>query len=60
MADMENYTKVKVINYVKQGIENGTMIPRQAKKFARIIARQGIILVKLLFLGVLILKEMKF
>ena len=38
---MENYTKVEVTRYVKQGIENGTMVPRQAEKFARIIARQG-------------------
>ena len=38
---MENYTKVEVTNYVKQGIENGTMVPRQAEKFARITARQG-------------------
>lgn len=38
---MEGYTKVEVTNYVKQGIENGTMIPREAAKFARIIARQG-------------------
>ena len=38
---MENYIKVEVNHYVKQGIENGTMIPRQAEKFARIIARQG-------------------
>ena len=36
-----DYTKVEVVKYVKQGIENGTMIPRQAEKFARIIARQG-------------------
>ncbi len=38
---MGEYTKVEVSSYVKQGIENGTMIPRQAEKFARIIARQG-------------------
>ena len=38
---MENYTKVDVTEYVKQGIANGTMEPRQAEKFARIIARQG-------------------
>jgi len=38
---MENYTKVNVTEYVKQGIANGTMEPRQAEKFARIIARQG-------------------
>ena len=38
---MDEYKKVEVASYVKQGIENRTMIPRQAKKFARIIARQG-------------------
>lgn len=38
---MENYIKVDVTNYVKNGIENGTLIPRQAEKFARIMARQG-------------------
>ena len=38
---MENYKKVNVTEYVKQGITNGTMEPRQAEKFARIIARQG-------------------
>ena len=38
---MEEYIKVNVNNYVKQGIENGTMIPREAEKFARIIAKQG-------------------
>ena len=38
---MDNYTKVEVTSYVKQGIENGTMVPRQPEKFARIIARQG-------------------
>lgn len=40
---MEDYIKVEVTSYVKQGIENGTMIPIQAEKFARIIARQGIV-----------------
>ena len=43
---MKNYTKVEVTSYVKQGIENGTLvprklIPREAEKFARITARQG-------------------
>ena len=38
---MANYTKVEVTSYVKQGIESGIMLPRQARKFARIIARQG-------------------
>lgn len=40
---MENYIKVEVTSYVKQGIENGTMVPRQAEKYARIIARQGVL-----------------
>lgn len=40
---MEDYTKVEVVSYVKQGIENGTMVPRQAKKTARIVARPGIV-----------------
>lgn len=38
---MENFIKVDVTSYVKQGIENGTLIPRQAEKFSRITARQG-------------------
>ena len=38
---MEDYIKVDVASYVKQGIENGSMIPKQAEKFARIMARQG-------------------
>ena len=38
---MEGYTKVDVTSYVRQGIANGFMEPRQAEKFARIIARQG-------------------
>ena len=38
---MEEYTKVEVTRYVKQGIESGTMMPRYAKKFSKIIARQG-------------------
>ena len=36
-----DYIKVEVLSYVKQGIENGTMVPRRAEKVARIIARQG-------------------
>ena len=38
---MEDYKKVEVASYVKNGIENGDMIPRTAVKFARIMARQG-------------------
>lgn len=38
---MSEYIKVDKIEYVKHGIENGSMIPREAEKFARIIAKQG-------------------
>lgn len=38
---MENYTKVEITKYIKEGIENGTMTPKEAEKFARIVARQG-------------------
>ena len=38
--NMKNYTKLEVTSYVKQGLESSIMIPRQAEKFARIIARQ--------------------
>ena len=38
---MEDFKKVDVVSYVKEGIENGTMVPRKAEKFARIAARQG-------------------
>lgn len=38
---MENYIKINVIKYVRDGIENGTLIPFKAQKYARIIARQG-------------------
>ncbi len=41
---MENdYIKVEVEKYVKEGIEKGIMTPIQAEKFARIIARKGIV-----------------
>ncbi len=40
---MENYVEVEIASYVKQGIEDGTMVPIQAEKFARIIARQGVV-----------------
>lgn len=39
---MENYIKVDVTKYVKQGIENGTMKLLQAEEVSRIIVRQGI------------------
>lgn len=38
---MDNYTKVDVHQYVDMGIKNGTMIPKEAEKFARIVAKQG-------------------
>lgn len=38
---MNEFQKVDVVHYVKKGIENGTLIPRQAEKFARIMAKQG-------------------
>ena len=39
---MENYKKVNIYEYVKEGLEKGTMIPFQAEKYTRIIARPGI------------------
>ena len=38
---MERFLKVNVLKYVKNGIQNGSMKPIKAIKFARIIARQG-------------------
>lgn len=38
---MDNYTKVDVHQYVDMEIKNGTMIPKEAEKFARIVAKQG-------------------
>ncbi len=38
---MEEYKKVLVTDYVKEGLSNGTLIPKEAQKIARIIARQG-------------------
>ena len=38
---MDNYTKVDVHQYVDMGLKNGTMIPKEAEKFARIVAKQG-------------------
>lgn len=37
----DNYKKIEVLKYVKEGLKNGTLVPQQAEKFARIIARQG-------------------
>jgi len=38
---MEEFKKVEVVSYVKQGLESGNLVPIQAEKFARIVARQG-------------------
>ena len=38
---MEEYRKVDKIDYVKNGIKNNTMIPKEAVKFAKIVAKQG-------------------
>lgn len=35
------FTKVNINNYVKNGLQNGTLIPEIAVKFSRIIAKQG-------------------
>ena len=40
---MKEYKLVDINSYVMNGIENGTMFPRVAVKFARVIARQGIV-----------------
>ncbi len=39
---MDEYVKVNVKDYVNAGISNGTMVPREAYKFTRIIARPGV------------------
>lgn len=36
-----DYVKVDVKNYVRDGITSGKLIPREAERFARIIARRG-------------------
>lgn len=36
-----DYIKVNVQEYVKKGLESGTLVPKEAVKFARIIAEQG-------------------
>ena len=42
VIDMENYTKVEVTSYVKQGIENGTMVPRQAENLLESLLYRGL------------------
>jgi len=39
----ENYKKVNVLTYVKEGIKSGRLIPRVAEKFTRIYAVRGTI-----------------
>jgi len=39
----KEFKKVNVYEYVKKGLESGTLVPIEAEKFARIIARQGIV-----------------
>ncbi len=39
---MNEYKKVDVAKYVKEGLENGSLSPVRAEKFARIAARRGI------------------
>ena len=38
-----DFKKVDVNEYVKKGLEDGTMLPLTAVKFARIVARQGVV-----------------
>ena len=38
---MDNYIEVNIVDYVKKGLEDGTLVPVQAEKYARIVARQG-------------------
>ena len=40
---MQKFIKVNVNEYVKNGLLDGTLVPRNAIKFARIVARQGIV-----------------
>lgn len=40
---MEDYIKVDVMKYVRDGLLNGDMQPRYAEKFARVIAKRGAI-----------------
>lgn len=40
---MDDYKKVEVNSYVKEGLESKRLVPVKAEKFARIIARPGIV-----------------
>ena len=37
------YNKVNVAKYVKEGLQSGILVPMMAEKFARVIARRGIL-----------------
>lgn len=39
----ENYKKVEVLEYVKEGLLSGELVPFVAEKFARPIIRQGVV-----------------
>ncbi len=39
---MSEYKKVNILEYVKEGLKKGTLVPRKAEKFARIAARPGV------------------
>ena len=43
LEDTNVYPKVDIQEYIKQGLETGTLLPFTAEKFARIIARPGMI-----------------
>ena len=39
----EKYVKVEVLKYVKEGLESGILLPFEAEKFGRVIARPGVV-----------------
>ncbi len=39
----ESYVKVEVLKYVKEGLESGSLLPFEAEKFGRVIAREGVV-----------------
>ena len=39
----DNYKKVDVLKYVKEGLESGSLVPFEAEKFARPIIVQGVV-----------------
>lgn len=40
---MNEYKKVNVYEYVKEGLASGKLVPFEAEKFARIMAKQGVV-----------------